>query len=65
MNFITHLIRKLIFGNKASSEDFLNSLRRKGAKIGTGVKIYSPNHTYIDEMFPYMLSIGNNVIITL
>lgn len=65
MNFITHLFRKIIFGNKATSEDYINDLRRRGAKIGNGVKIYSPNHTYIDEMFPYMLSIGNNVNITL
>lgn len=65
MNFITHALRKIVFGNKATSEDYLNSLRTKGAKIGKGVKIYSPNHTFIDEMFPYMLTIGDNVNITL
>lgn len=64
MNYIVRSIRKIIFGNKATSEDYLNSLREKGAKIGCGVKIYSPNHTYIDELFPYMLSIGDNVNIT-
>lgn len=65
MNLFTHFIRKIILGNKATSEDFINSLRSKGAKIGKGVNIYSPNHTYIDEAFPFMLSIGDNVNITL
>ncbi len=64
MHFITKLIRKILFGNKASSDDYITSLKSKGAEIGTGVKIYSPNHTFIDEMFPFMLSIGNNVNIT-
>lgn len=64
MFFITKLIRKILFGNKASSDDYINSLKSKGAAIGAGVKIYSPNHTFIDEMFPFMLSIGDNVNIT-
>lgn len=65
MNLFIHFIRKIILGNKATSEDFINSLRSKGARIGRGVNIYSPNHTYIDEAFPFMLSIGDNVNITL
>lgn len=65
MNLFIHLVRKIILGNKASSEDFINSLRSKGAEIGKGVNIYSPNHTYIDEAFPFMLCIGDNVNITL
>lgn len=64
MHSITKLIRKILFGNKASSDDYINSLKSKGAEIGEGVKIYSPNHTFIDELFPFMLSIGNNVNIT-
>lgn len=62
---INHLLRKLILKEKASSEDYLNYLRKNGAEIGTDVHIYSPNHTYIDEQFPYMLTIGNHVHITL
>ena len=57
-------IRKKLLGYKASSEEYLNFLKRKGAKIGGGVYIYSPNHTYIDVQFPWMLEIGNEVRIT-
>lgn len=58
------LLRKLLLGYKASSKDYLNYLREKGAKIGNGVYLYSPNHTYIDIQFPWMLEIGNEVRIT-
>lgn len=64
MNYLVYLIRRFLFGNKASSESYLNSLRKKGAQIGKGVTIYSPNNTFIDELFPFMLSIGENVSIT-
>lgn len=62
---IKRLFRKALLGYKASSEDYLNYLRNKGAKINRGgVYIYSPNHTYIDVQFPWMLEIGNEVRIT-
>ena len=64
MNFVTKLIRKILFGHRASSDDYINFLKSKGAAIGVGVKIFSPNHTFIDELFPFMLSIGDNVNIT-
>ena len=64
MNFLKHAIRKILLGHKSTSNDYVNYLRKKGASIGEGVIIYSPNHTYIDEMFPFMLTIGNNVNIT-
>lgn len=65
MNPLKLLVRKLIFGSKATSESYIDYLRSKGAQIGSGVKIYSPNQTFIDEQFPFLLSIGNNVNITL
>lgn len=64
MNKLHFLLRKLIFGKKATSETYIVYLRSKGAKIGKGVKIYSPNHTSIDECFPFMLTIGDNANIT-
>ncbi len=57
-------IRKALLGYKASNDDYLNYLKDKGAKIGGGVYIYSPNHTYIDVQFPWMLEIGDEVRIT-
>ena len=56
--------RKALLGYKASNKDYLNYPRNKGAKIGTGVYLYSPNHTHIDVQFPWMLEIGNEVRIT-
>lgn len=32
--------------------------------VGGGVYLYSPNHTYIDVQFPWMLEIGDEVRIT-
>ena len=59
------ITRKLLFKHKASSKAYIEYLRNKGAQIGEDVTIYSPNQTYIDEQFPYMLKIGNHVNITL
>ena len=65
MNPFVFLIRRIVLGHKASSELYIQYLRNKGARIGKGVKVFSPNQTYIDEQFPFMISIGNNVNITL
>ena len=57
-------IRKRVFGYKATSESYFAYLRSKGAKIGQGCYIYSPNQTVIDVQFPWMLEIGDEVRIT-
>lgn len=62
---IVSSIRKVVLKEKATPEDYIAFLRNKGAKIGEDVHIYSPNKTYIDEQFPFMLTIGDHVHITL
>ena len=57
-------VRKLVLGYRASSGDYIAYLRGKGAKIGDGVQIFSPNKTTIDDTAPYMLTIGNDVLMT-
>lgn len=57
-------IRKIVLGYRASSGDYITYLREKGAKIGNDVQIFSPNRTTIDATTPYMLTIGNNVLMT-
>ncbi len=57
-------VKKLIYKDKASSEDMLNYLRERGAQIGENVKVYAPNKTIIDKTVPWLLKIGNNVRIT-
>lgn len=58
------LVRKLIFGYRATSDSYFSYLRSRGAQIGKGGYIYSPNQTLIDVQFPWMLEIGDEVRIT-
>lgn len=58
------VLRKIILKEKADSKSYIEYLRKKGAEVGEDVTIYSPNKTYIDEQFPFMLSIGDHVNIT-
>lgn len=58
---IKRKIQKVIFGNKASSEEYVSYLRNLGMKIGDRVVIFSPRHTLIDETSPWMIEIGNDV----
>lgn len=57
-------MRKIVLGYKASSDEYISYLRKKGILIGDNVRIFSPNHTIIDDLHPHMLSIGNNVNMT-
>lgn len=61
---IKHTIKKLVFGPKASSADFVNHLRSIGMVIGKNTVIYSPNYCVIDQTRPWMIEIGDNVSIT-
>lgn len=61
---LKRLLRKYVLGYKATSESYFSYLRSKGAKIGNGSCIYSPNQTVIDVQFPWMLEIGDEVRIT-
>ena len=46
MNFLKRKIRKLIYGEDATSEDLLNYLSSRGATVGKGVK----NRAFIEQM---------------
>ena len=56
--------RNLILKEKASSEKFVDYLRKCGVEVGDNVSIYSPKNTMIDISAPFLLTIGNNVKIT-
>ena len=58
------MIRNIVLGEKASSERFVNFLRKQGVKIGDQVRFYSPNHSLVDISCPSLLTIGNNVSFT-
>ena len=59
-----NLIKKIIFGNKASSEEYVKYLRKIGCSIGDGTNIFYPLNTRIDNTRPWLIDIGKNVQIT-
>ena len=58
------ILKKIIFREKASSEDYVSWLRKHGVKIGEDVSIYAPTKTKIDVTCPWLLKIGSHVRIT-
>lgn len=61
---INRIIRKLIYGHKASTETYIKYLRSLGMKIGDESTIYVPTKTQIDTTRPWLIDIGKNVKIT-
>ena len=62
--FIVNKAKKIILGYRATSEDYIAHLRKKGAKIGENVTIYAPANTTIDGHNPYLITMGDNIVIT-
>lgn len=61
---IKHLARKLLYGPKADSDSYISYLRSLGVQIGEHCAIIAPTKTTIDITRPFLISIGNNVVIT-
>lgn len=61
---IKKFLKKIVFGNKYSSETYINYLRKQGATIGEYTNIYNTHNVLIDETRPWLINIGNNVQIT-
>lgn len=59
-----NFIRTKILKTRISSEELLDRLRSRGAKIGEDVYIYSTGKTLIDSTSPWLLTIGDHVRIT-
>ena len=57
-------IKKIVYGDKASSEAYIKYLRNIGMKIGDESTIYVPTKTQIDTTRPWLIDIGKNVKIT-
>ena len=62
--FIKEFVKKILYGNRYSSETYIKYLKRLGVKIGERTVIFSPRETFIDEQYPWMVDIGNDVQIT-
>ena len=61
---LKQIIKSIIWGYKASSEKYVMHLRKVGIHVGEDVTIYAPTKTFIDEQYPWMISIGSHVRIT-
>lgn len=57
-------IKKIIYKHKATSETYIEYLKRKGVKCGDNIRIFVPHHTAIDVLNPHLLTIGSNVAMT-
>lgn len=62
--FIISIMRRAIFGYRASSDSYIHYLRENGIHIGEGTIIFDAPNTVIDSQNPKILNIGNNVRIT-
>ena len=61
---IKEMIKKLIWGKKYSSDTYIEYLKNRGVQIGEDVTIFVPSKTVVDEIYPWMISIGDHVRIT-
>lgn len=64
-SFVKKGIIKLLFKEKADSESYIRYLRKLGMRIGNHCIIYEPRMTVIDITRPWLISIGDNVKITI
>ena len=61
---IKQILKKIIYREKSSSEDYISYLRKIGVTIGDNCTFYEPRKTHLDLQNPYMLEIGDFVRIT-
>lgn len=61
---IKSILRKTAYGHKAESSSYIEHLRTIGMKIERDCIIYAPTKTLIDEQYPWMITIGDQVRIT-
>lgn len=62
--FIKAISKRIIYGHKATNKTYFNYLRKAGAKIGEGTECFGVRDVYIDETRPWLINIGDNVILT-
>lgn len=61
---IKKIIKKVIYKEKSDSETYIKHLRSKGMKIGDNVLLPDVHSVVIDETRPWLIEIGNDVVIT-
>ena len=61
---IKQLLKRIVLPNTYSEGAYIKYLRSHHILVGENVKVWSPNHTYIDDTKPYLIKIGDNCKIT-
>lgn len=61
---LKQFLKNILLREKASSERFVDHLKKSGVTVGERVKFYAPQHSLVDVTCPWLLSIGNDVKIT-
>ena len=61
MPSLRNFLKRIVYGQRFSSNTYINFLRKKGVQIGENCIIYNPRGTIIDYQNPQMVTIGNNV----
>lgn len=57
-------IKKIIYRERASSEELVKYYRKLGMRIGERTCFFSPRNVLLDETRPWLIEIGNDVQIT-
>ena len=60
---IRKFIRKLILRHRSDSESYKNYCRSLGMRIGERGGLYEPTKIYLDETRPWLINIGDDVVI--
>ena len=61
---IKDIIKKIIYKERCSQEEYIKYLKKIGISIGSNCRIFDPKTNIIDIQNPYLLTIGENVKIT-
>lgn len=61
---LINIIKRIVFGYKATSDSYIKHLKRIGVRIGENTVFWGSRKIVIDEGHPHMISIGDNVNIT-
>lgn len=62
--FIKRIIRRVLSECALSEQEMICFLKKKGIKLGSGVRLFAPESIIIDTQNPSLLTIGDNVRIT-
>jgi len=61
---IKNVYRRLVYGKKLTSEEYVSNLRARGIQVGEDVHFYDPETNVVDSSYPWMIRIGDHVNIT-